>query len=138
VFFKHTSILLLLSPIFNLPLAIPIITLYARGMQYLALTLPGGKTISAPGGVPTGGLSMVSKIIGNFITIMLIVTVILTLVFLIWGGVQWVQSGGDKQKLASARSRLTYAIIGLVVALLSFAVISIVGSVFNVNIFKIG
>lgn len=107
-------------------------------MTYLALTLPGGKSITAPGGIPTGGLPVVSKVIGNSITIMLIVTVILTLLFLIWGGVQWIQSGGDKQKLSSARARLTYAIIGLVIALLSFLIISIIGLVFNVKLLQVG
>jgi len=107
-------------------------------MSYLAITLPGGQTVSAPGGVPQGGIAMVAKIVGNGLTLLLIVAVILTLIYLILGGLAWIQSGGDKQKLTQARARLTYAIIGLIVALGSFFIISIIGFVFKVNLLQIG
>ena len=103
-------------------------------MHYLALTLPGGQTIQAPAGLPQGGLTTVTKVIANAITIMLILTVILSLIFLILGGIGWITSGGDKQKVSSARSRITYAIIGLIVALLSFFIVGIVGFFFNVKL----
>jgi len=106
-------------------------------MAQLALTLPGGQTISAPSQVPTGGLNTVAKVIGNALTILLIVAVILTLIYLILGGMTWIRSGGDKQKIAQARSRITYAIIGLIIALVSFFMINIIGSVFNVPLLKL-
>jgi O-antigen ligase len=104
-------------------------------MQYLALTLPGGQNIQPPKGIPQGGLAVTSKVVHNTITIMLIVTVVLSLIFLVIGGMQWIQSGGDKQKVAGARSRITYAIIGLIVALVAFFIISTVGYLFNVKLF---
>ncbi len=104
-------------------------------MSLLALTLPGGQTVNPPGGVPQGGLAVTSKVIGNVTSIMLILTVILSLIFLIVGGMQWIQSGGDKQKVAGARARITYAIIGLVVALVSFFIVNVVGLIFNVKLF---
>jgi len=125
------------------PLAFLLITLYAKRMHYLALTLPqgaGGKTVTvnAPAGIPTGGVAVVAKVVGNALTFMLIITVILTLVFLILGGMQWIRSGGDKQGLAAARARLTFAIIGLIVALGSFFIINVIGFVFKVNLLQIG
>ena len=107
-------------------------------MHYLALTIPGGKSIKAPGGIPTGGINIVAKVVGNAITILLIITVILTLVFLVWGGVQWIQSGGDKQKVAQARSRITYAIVGLIVALAAFFILNVIGFMFKVDLTKLG
>jgi len=104
-------------------------------MKYLALMLPGGQTITAPGGIPQGGLSVTSKVIGNAITIMIIVTVVLTLIFLVVGGIQWAQSGGDKQKVAGARARITYSIIGLIIALVSFFIVNVIGGIFNVKLF---
>src|SRR5580698_6477221 len=85
-------------------------TLYARSMIYLALTLPGGQTINPPAGIPQGGITVTSSVIGNAVTIMLIVAAILALIFLIYGGIRWITSGGDKQKVAAARARITYAI----------------------------
>ena len=94
-------------------------------MAQLALTLPGGQTISAPSQVPTGGLNTVAKVIGNALTILLIVAVILTLIYLILGGMTWIRSGGDKQKIAQARSRITYAIIGLIIMALSLIIVNV-------------
>lgn len=107
-------------------------------MTYLALTLPGNQTIKPPSGIPQGGLNTVAKVVGNSVTIMLILAVILALIFLIVGGTQWITSGGDKAKVASARSRITYAIVGLIVALFAFFIVGLIGFLFNVNLLRIG
>lgn len=101
-------------------------------MAYLALTLPGGQSVNPPAGLPTGGLTTVSHAIGSTLTIMLIIAVILTLIYLVLGGISWISSGGDKSKVASARSRITFAIIGLIVALAAFLIINLVGAIFKV------
>jgi len=107
-------------------------------MHYLALTIPGGKAVKAPAGIPTGGITTVAKVVGNALTFVLIITVVLALIYLVLGGLQWIQSGGDKQKVSQARSRLTFAIIGLVIALGSFFIINVIGFIFKVNLLKIG
>lgn len=107
-------------------------------MKYLALTLPGGETVNPPAGLPQGGLNTTSSAIGNAVTIMLILVVILALIFFIWGGIMWVTSGGDKQKVTAARSRLTYAIVGLVIAFLAFFIVNVIGYVFKVNLIGVG
>jgi hypothetical protein len=143
MFFKHNFIVLLHRIIYNLPLAKHTTNLYAKYMKFLALTLPNGpnggtEQITAPAGIPSGGIALVAKIVGNAITILIIVTVLLTLLYLILGGIQWIQSGGDKQKVTQARARLTYAVIGLIVALFSFFIVNIIGYVFKVNLLTIG
>ena len=54
------------------------------------------------------------------------------------GGMQWITSGGDKTKLEAARKRITYAIIGLIVALMSFLIVNILGYLFGVKLLNIG
>ncbi len=103
-------------------------------LNYLALTLPGNQQIQAPNSVPKGGLDTVQRAIGNGITIMLVLVAILSLIYLVWGGVQWTQSGGDKGKLQAARQKITYALIGLIVAFLAFFIVSIFGGLFNVKL----
>ena len=71
-------------------------------------------------------------IVGAAVTFILIIAVLIALFFLIWGGISWITSGGDKAKVAAARSRITYAIIGLVVTLVAFFIVSVVGYIFNV------
>ncbi len=105
-------------------------------MAYLAqLRLPGGNNIDAPKGIPQGGINEVQSIFSNSITIMIILTIILALFFLIWGGIQWITSGGDKNKVAQARAKLTWAIIGVVVAFVSFLIVNLIGYFFNIPIF---
>jgi hypothetical protein len=103
-------------------------------MDYLALTV-GGKTIDAPGTLPSGGVDTLSTAISGGIQIMIIVAILLSLVFLVLGGIQWTSSGGDKGKISAARSKITFAIVGLIVALSAFGIASIFGNFFGVSLF---
>lgn len=63
--------------------------------------------------------------------------VALALVFLIYGGISWTTSGGEKTKLQAARNTVTYAIAGLITSLLSFLIVNVVSYFFlgGVNMF---
>ncbi len=70
--------------------------------------------------------------------VLITVTIALALVFLIWGGISWIMSEGDKAKLQAARNTVIFSIIGLIISLLSFVIVNIVGYFLlgpNVNIF---
>lgn len=99
-------------------------------IQNLALTLPGGEKINPPN-VPNVSIS---PIIQTGVTLLFVFAIILSLFFLVLGGIRWIISEGDKQKLASARSQLTYAVIGLLVVLLSFFIVNVIGGVFGINL----
>jgi hypothetical protein len=110
-------------------------SLYGRDMDYLALTLPGGRTVQPPGDVPTGGLDTLANGLDVALNIMMILAIVLTLVFLVLGGLQWTSSGGDKGKIAAARQKLTFAIVGLIVALSAFFIVNVFGAFFGVSLF---
>ena len=101
-------------------------------MAYLAITLPGGTTVN-PSSVPTGGLAFVADLLKNALTIFMMLGVMLVAVYFVWGAVQWAGSGGDKAKLTAGRNRITWAIIGFILLLLSYFVISAVGYLFKVD-----
>lgn len=94
-------------------------------MKYFSLSI-GGSNIQAPDGVPTGGIDQGSAIISLGINLLFIVGAVLAVIFVIYSGIQWTLSSGDKQKLQAARGRLTYAIIGLVVIAASFVIVNII------------
>ena len=104
-------------------------------MDYLALTLPGGKNIEPPGDLPSGGIDTLSSAISAGITIMMITAILASLIFLVLGGIQWTSSGGDKGKIAAARAKLTFAIIGLIVAIGAFGIVNVFGTFFGVELF---
>lgn len=97
--------------------------------KLLSLTI-GGKTIEAPPQIPQGGLGAGGggqKFIQNGISLLLIAALILSFIFILLSGIKWIMSGGDKAKIDSARKTLTYAIIGLILALCSIAIVNLVG-----------
>jgi hypothetical protein len=51
-----------------------------------------------------------------------------SVIMLIWGGLQYVISAGDSKRVESAKSTILYAIIGIVVAILAYAVVGFVTS----------
>lgn len=111
-------------------------------IEFLALTLPGqdgqpAQQITAPNGIPKGGMTTLSSVLTNGITIFLILGAIVTLIMIVTAGIQWSSSGGDKAKLQSARNRLTWAIIGFSLLLLSFFAINIVGYLFKVDLLNL-
>ena len=42
--------------------------------------------------------------------------------YLIWGGIQWITSGGDKSQYEAARNRITYALVGLAIVAAAWAI----------------
>ena len=73
-------------------------------------------------------------VVQNVITFIIVIAVIIAVLFLIWGGIQWILSGGDKSKVESARNTIIGAIIGLVIVFLGYFVISIVAGAFGINL----
>lgn len=85
----------------------------------LALKTPGFDKLDVPKEIPTGGIKTGSNIIATGIGVAYIVAIVVCLFFIIWGAINWITSSGDKQKLQSARNRIMYAIIGLLLVLFS-------------------
>lgn len=105
-------------------------------MKLLSLTLPGGNNIQPPSGIPSGGLEAGGagqKLVQLGIDLIFTIGIILAIVFLIVAGIQWITSGGDKQKVQAARNRLIYSIIGLIVIAGAFFIISTIISLLGGN-----
>lgn len=68
----------------------------------------------------------VSDVIQWVITAFFVIGILAALFFILWGGLNWILSGGDKDKVEAARSRIIAAIIGLVVIVLAFFILDFV------------
>lgn len=75
----------------------------------------GGTGLLDKGGFVTTAINTVIFIIGALSVIMIII-----------GGLRYVLSGGDAAGLKSAKDTILYALIGVVVSLLAFALVSFV------------
>ncbi|TRZ49582.1 hypothetical protein D4S03_08100 [bacterium] len=56
------------------------------------------------------------------------------LIFLIWGGIEWLTAGGDKTRLETAHKMISNALIGLVVLVGSYAIAFFIQNAFKINI----
>lgn len=97
----------------------------------------GNQEVTPPSGIPAGGLSYLQIILQNFLTIFFIAGAFFLVIYIVWAGIQWISSGGDKQKIATARGRLTWAIIGFIVIMIALFIVSAVGYFFQVNLLKL-
>lgn len=65
-------------------------------------------------------------IIGNVINILLFIIGVVSVIMIIIGGINYTLSQGDSGKVKSAKDTILYAVIGLVVALLAYAIVNFV------------
>jgi Zn-dependent protease len=88
-------------------------------------------------GKSEGATSFIQKAIPAAISLAFLIGAIVFFFMLLMGGISWISSGGDKQKLEEARGRVSNAIIGLVILFATFAVIKIIGAFFHIDILNL-
>ena len=100
-----------------------------------ALTLTAGKAMALTvqeGAEAARGTGMPSELIGETgvltkaTDVILYVVGIISVVMLIYGGLRYVISGGDSKKVTDAKNTILYAIIGLIIAILAYAIVNFV------------
>ena len=68
----------------------------------------------------------VTKTIGKVVTFFAWLAGICAVIWIIYGGFRFVTSYGDSQKVAAARETILYAVIGLVVIVASYSIITLI------------
>ena len=81
------------------------------------------KGMCATGGDSSKSLDSTVK---NIINGVLYVVGILAVVMVIIGGVKYTTSGGDQNAVTSAKNTILYGIVGLVIAILAYAIVNFV------------
>ena len=64
--------------------------------------------------------------IKSIINVLLFVLGFIAVLMIIIGGIRFVTSGGDSNSITSARNTILYSVVGLVVALMAFAIVNFV------------
>jgi hypothetical protein len=100
------------------------------------LTLGAGKTIALSGaheGAEAAKTAeMPSELIGDdgtftrITNIILYIVGIIAVIMIIWGGIRYITSGGDQKKVTDAKNTVLYSVLGLVIAILSYAIVNFV------------
>ncbi len=107
-------------------------------MKELALNIPGAsgqpaQKLASPSGIPStlGGDFSTSgaALFQTGVSWLLYIATALAIFMLMWGGIQWITSSGDPEKVASAKKKLTFAIMGLVIAIGAFFIVRVIVTV---------
>ena len=93
-------------------------------VQVATSTAPVGTGVDLS--VSDGGYSIL-ELINKGIALVILVAGFLSIVFMLWGGIRFIISGGKEDKVKSAVHSIRYALIGLIVTILSITVINLVG-----------
>ncbi|OGD83758.1 hypothetical protein A2572_00880 [Candidatus Collierbacteria bacterium RIFOXYD1_FULL_40_9] len=83
------------------------------------------------------GYTCIGHLVSNIAAAGFIVAGVITFLFLVWGGVDYLTSGGDKTKIENSQKRISSAIIGLAIIASSWAVYQIILVFFGVDVDKI-
>ncbi len=66
------------------------------------------------------------SMVGTVINLLIYAIGIVSVIMIIVGGLRYTLSGGDQAGVTSAKNTILYAVVGLVVAILSFAIVNFV------------
>lgn len=112
-------------------ISVSITTLFMSvALQPAFAQIPTSIVISPPSSI--GGVNVgVNELIAFVINAIIVIGIVLSLVFLLYGGVRWILSGGDKAKVDAARSTIVAAIVGLIIVILAYVIINAVLQVFT-------
>ena len=70
------------------------------------------------------------SLIKNIINTLLYIVGMLSVIMIIWSGIRYTTSAGNAGSVTSAKSTLTYSIVGLIVSILAYAIVNWVVKIF--------
>ena len=76
------------------------------------------------------------EVINRAIAYAIIVAGFLSVVFIFFGGISFILSGGQEDKIRQAVSTIRYAIIGLIITLLAVVIVGFVGRALGLDIIQ--
>ena len=111
-----------------------------------AAPVDAGGTLTTTMGVDGGGMSgsvgdtiatlssyTTMDLVQMFVVYAFIIAAGLSAVFVFIGGINFILSGGNDEKIKTAVNTIRYAIVGLIVTILSFTFVTIVGRIFGLD-----
>ena len=125
IIFKKISQMLLAVPLLVLGLNFVVPAVYAADCDASDLSVSSGANCAQGDNTPTD-LVGTGGIFTTIVNIMLFVVGAVAVIMLIIGGIRYVTSGGSQENVTAAKNTILYAIIGIVVALLAYAVVNFV------------
>ena len=118
-----------------------ITTLAASAIAFLSLAKPAFAQLNLSpdiSGFETSGIPFLNlgRLLSNILALLFFFAALMAFLFILIGGIQWISAGGDKVAAASARDRITAAVVGLLIVVAAFAITLILSTVLGINLFE--
>lgn len=91
----------------------------ARGDSVTDVCMFSNDIAKDKGGCPTG-------IFTTIVNVLLFLIGAISVIMIIYGGIRYTTSGGDAKNVTAAKDTILYAVVGLVVAILAYAIVNFV------------
>lgn len=95
---------------------------------------PENTIVNYPGFGVNPATQTIGGIVSQGLRIAFIIGLLAVLAMLVFGAVQWIFSGGDKDALSKARGRIIHALVGLLILALTFLLTVVIGNIVNINL----
>ncbi len=98
------------------------------------IEIPADILPKAPG-TTDGVYEDLGSVVGVILPYVFYIAIFITLIMLIFGGFQWMTSGGDSKATQAARGRITSALIGLVLIFVAYWLMRTLEVIFHISRF---
>jgi len=82
---------------------------------------------------PLAKFSTVASILNIVLPLLTTIAAIIFLFMFLFGAIRWLTSGGNPESLKKARSTFTFAVIGLIIVLLSFLIVKLLAKILGID-----
>ena len=110
-------------------LAVPVATTYANNCD-VSGGITGGKDCARNDEQPENLFNGDDSVFQTVTNVMLFLIGAISVVMLIYGGIRYTISQGDSTAVTNAKNTIMYAVIGIVIAILAFAIVNFVVTTF--------
>lgn len=105
-----------------------------ESIYQLALTLPGpgtGYNIPGPAKLDTSKFGDLAGFITELLNVAFYMAAFLAFFWFVWGAFNYIMSKEDKEKLARAKERIRWALIGLLVVFMAWFITGFIAQIFG-------
>ncbi len=94
--------------------------------------------ISAPLAIQALGIGNIgiSKFLNNLVTLIYILATVVLVFMFLWGSLEWLTSGGDKEAVGRARGRIINALVGIILFGVAYAILRLLGTFTGFTFFQ--
>ena len=78
-----------------------------------------------------------ASVVSGLIRLLLLLAALVFFFMLLWGGIKWIMSQGDKGEVEKARDQITNALVGLAIIFVAWAIIKLIEALFGINIMEL-